>query len=111
VIGKLNAVATYFSWLFLAGMVATFVLGFFEIKLEMKAYYLIYGGFFSFALIHFVLAFWVRCPYCNKCLTIQGFDRPHSESIHKSWSPVVLYWFTGRVGCIHCGQTVSTSDL
>lgn len=110
-VGKLNAVATYIAWLFLAGMCASFALGYFDVKFEMKSYVIIFGGFFCFGLLHLVLAFWVRCPNCNKCLTIQGLKPTHPESIHKTWSSVVFYWFTGRVGCIHCGKAVSTNDL
>lgn len=110
-LGKLNAIATYIAWLFLGAMIASFVLGYFEVTYEMHVYYVIFGGFFLFAFAHFVLAFWVRCPNCNKCLTIQGMHGVHPSSIHKSWSSVVFYWFSGRVGCIHCGATVSTNDL
>lgn len=110
-LGKLNAIATYIAWLFLGGMIASFVLGYFDVTYEMPVYYMVFGGFFLFAIIHFVLAFWVRCPNCNNCLTIQGMHGVHPTSIHKSWSSVVFHWFSGRVGCIHCGTTVSTNDL
>ena len=110
-LGKINAIATYIAWLFLGAMTASFVLGYFDVTYNMPVYYVIFGGFFFFAIVHFILAFWVRCPNCNKCLTIQSLHEVHPASIHKSWSSVVFHWFSGRVGCIHCGATVSTSDL
>lgn len=110
-IGKLNAIATYIAWLMLAGICVSFILGFFDVKLAVRIYVIIFGSFFSFALMHLILAYWVRCPYCKKCLTIQGLGAAHSDSIHKTWSSVIFHWFTGRVGCIHCGKTVSTNDL
>ncbi len=110
-LGKLNAIATYLAWVFLVGMAISFLLGYFGIKFNMPVYYLIFGGFFSFAVLHFALAFWVRCPNCGKCLTVQGFQAVHPASIHKSWSSVVFHWFSGSVGCIHCGSIVSTNDL
>ena len=110
-LGKLNAITTYIAWILLVAMIASFVLGYFGIKFEMPVYYVVFGGFFLFAFIHFALAFWVRCPNCNKCLTIQGMHGVHPASMHKSWSSVICHWFSGSVGCIHCGATVSTNDL
>jgi hypothetical protein len=102
---------SHISRLVCGGIVMSFLLGFFGITFETSIYYLISGGFFSFAVLHFILAFFVRCPNCGKCLTIQGLQAVHPASIHKSWSSVVFHWFSGRVGCIHCGSTVSTNDL
>lgn len=110
-LGNLNAIATYIAWVFIGAMVIVFGLGYFGVKYEMPVYYAVFGGFFSSTLVHFVLACWVRCPNCNKCLTIQGLQGVHPDSINKSWSSVVLYWFSGKVGCIHCGAVVSTKDL
>ncbi|MBT3021704.1 MAG: hypothetical protein KUF77_05885 [Candidatus Thiodiazotropha sp. (ex Lucina aurantia)] len=111
VLGKLNAIFTYLAWMFLAGMAICFLLGYFGIKFSMPVYYLIFGGFFAFAALHFVAAFWVHCPSCGKCLTIQGFRGVHPGSINKSWSSVEFHWFSGSLGCIQCVRVVSTNDL
>ena len=96
-LGKINAIATYIAWLFLGAMTASFVLGYFDVTYNMPVYYVIFGGFFFFAIVHFILAFWVRCPNCNKCLTIQSLHEVHPASIHKSWSSVVFHWFSGSI--------------
>lgn len=110
-IGKVNAIVTYLAWILLLANIISFALMFADIIFEPTFYVFMMGSFFFFALFHLVAAFWVRCPNCNKCLTIQGFDEVHPDSIHKSWSSVVFHWFSGEVGCIHCGVKVKTDDI
>ena len=69
---------------------------------------LILFGFFS--TIHLVLAYFVRCPHCNKCLTIQGGKKAHPNS-DGSWSATTIKWFSGFVRCIHCGNGVHTHGI
>ena len=110
-LGKINATATYFSWLVFAAFGVIFFLGLLDVRPHQTVVDALAIGFLSSAAIHAVLAFFVRCPYCNRCLTVQGFGKPHPDSIHRSWSAVTAAWCSGRVGCIHCGKTVSTNDL
>ena len=70
----------------------------------------IFGAFFGAVVVHIVLAFFNRCPHCNKCLTIQGFKSPHPAS-SGDWSKVVWHWFSGSIVCIHCGNRVNTNGL
>jgi hypothetical protein len=70
----------------------------------------VFGEFLFFVLVHIVMAYFVRCPHCQKCLTVQGFGEPHPSS-GGSWSKVVLNWFSGSVICIHCGNSVNTNGL
>ena len=69
-----------------------------------------FGLFIFSALMHAILAYFVRCPHCNKCLTVQGFKKPHSASFG-DWSKVVWHWFSGTVVCIHCDNRVDTNAL
>ena len=79
---------------------------------EASASHLVYlfGLFLFTVLIHIVLAFFNRCPHCNKCLTIQGFEKPHPAS-RGGWDKVIWRWFSGSIVCIHCGRRVVTNGL
>ena len=66
------------------------------------------------ALLHIVLAMFVRCPECNKCLTIQigrGVSSTKASWLLSGWGFVVAKWFSGKVVCMHCGVEVNTNAL
>ena len=109
-IGKLNAISVYCAWvmLLLCGSYFAFSLVT-ESGNEVVLVRLFYG-FLVFAAVHVVLAFFVRCPRCNRCLTIQTFKQPHPDS-SGNWASVVAKWFSGSIVCIHCGNRVDTKNL
>jgi len=109
-IGKLNAISAYFAWamLLICGFYFVYALAT-EGGSESTLLRLFYG-FLIFGVVHFVLAFFVRCPHCNRCLTIQTFKQPHPAS-SGNWASVVTKWFSGSIVCIHCGVRVDTKNL
>jgi len=115
IIGKVNAVAIYISWLFLA--ILSVGLGFlmFNIQTDEVAVLLIsgFGGLMLFSFIHLILSLFVRCPSCNKCLTAQGFRTPKNDPDGRpnNWAYVAVRWFSGAVFCIHCDAKVNTNSL
>ena len=115
IIGKINALSVYIVWacLGLGGVMLPITGAFFKELFPVAITLFITG--FAIMPIHLVLAFFVRCPHCGKCLTIQGMRPPH-ESFEKGgalngWATVVVKWFSGSVGCIHCGKNVDTNNL
>jgi hypothetical protein len=110
-IGKINAGSVFISWF---GLLCFFIWLAYALITDDSTYdytvLLTIGLTVVFGLVHLVTSFWVRCPHCNKCLTIQGFKEPHPES-SGDWGAVVFKWFSGHVVCIHCGQTVDTNGL
>ena len=112
IIGKLDVLSVFTAWVLL---VVFFLLLAYEKMFsapEASASHLVYLfiAFIGAVLVHVVLAFFNRCPHCNKCLTVQGFKEPHPAS-SGSWDKVVLHWFSGSIVCIHCGQKVATDGL
>ena len=110
-LGKINAVSVYIAWLGLFGFLAwlAYKLITDDPQYDYLVLYAIGITVFS-GIIHFILSFWVRCPYCGKCLTIQTLKEPHPNS-SGDWGAVVFKWFSGSVVCIHCGKTVNTNGL
>jgi hypothetical protein len=112
IISKFDVLSVFIAWTLL---IVFFVsLGYGEIFSEpdSSASHLIYifSAFLVFVVLHIVLAFFNRCPHCNKCLTVQGFKEPHPSS-SGSWDKEVWRWFSGSIACIHCGQRVVTNGL
>ena len=109
-IGKLNAISVYFAWalLLICGFYFVYVLAT-EGGSESTLLSLFYGFLFS-GVVHFVLAFFVHCLHCSRCLTIQTFKRPHPAS-SGDWALVVAKWFSGLIRCIHCRVRVDTQNL
>ncbi|MAC13247.1 MAG: hypothetical protein CL539_01040 [Alcanivorax sp.] len=109
-IGKLNAISVYCAWVMLLAcglyIAFTMVAESGDDGVLVRLFY----GFLVFAAVHVVLAFFVRCPHCGRCLTIQTFKRPHPDSIG-NWASVVAKWFSGSIVCIHCGNRVNTNNL
>ena len=112
-LGKLNVLAIYITWIFLFSLIVGLV-GI-MLKIESLAILTLVGfvGLLVFGLIHFVLSFFVRCPSCKKMLTSQGLEKPEYEGSTKinGWSYVAIKWFSGSVSCIHCGHRVNTNAL
>ena len=112
IIGKLNAICVFSAWSFFAitigYLVYLYFFGNYEGAIVTLAY--IFGAFALFTLAHLVLAFFVRCPSCNKCITVQGINKPHPKS-RGGWSGVIWRWLSGSVVCIHCGSQVNTNAL
>ena len=112
-LGKLNALAVYITWIFLLSL----TLGLVGIMLEIEILAILtlvgFAGAVVFGLIHFALSFFVRCPSCKKMLTSQGLKKPEYEgnTTINGWSYVVIKWFSGSVSCIHCGHRVNTNAL
>jgi len=115
IIGKINAIAIYITWVFLAVLTAGLGFLMFDVRTDEVATLLFtgFGGLLLFGFIHFILSFFVRCPNCNKCLTAQGFRTPSNDSNGRpnSWSYVAARWFSGTVSCIHCDAKVNTNAL
>ena len=109
-LGKINAISVYFSWFFLASTIISFASAMFNFHDSENAIIVCFSVFVCFAFIHLVLAYFVRCPHCNKCITIQGINKPHPMS-DGSWSKTVTKWFSGYVRCIHCGNGVKTNGI
>ncbi len=114
-IGKLNALSIYIAWFCLILCLIIIILSLAVSKAIFP--YSIYSMMLLFAsgVIHFILAFFVRCPHCSKCITVQGMAKIHSNSriVYgiKGWGAVALQWFSGNVLCIHCGNEVDTNAL
>jgi hypothetical protein len=111
VVGKLDVISVFICWflllLFFARLAYEQIFGGAETELlswNIFAYFLVSLAF------HVFLAFFNRCPNCNKMLTAQGFKKPHPNS-SGDWSKVVWHWFSGSIVCIHCGKEVNTNDL
>jgi hypothetical protein len=115
VIGKVNALVVYIAWFCLAVIVAMMVVTFFNAKVGLPLFMGSVAFLVLLAVIHGGLAYFVRCPHCSKCLTVQGFERPHpnsrSSGNRNAWAVVVLQWFSGSVVCIHCGNEVDVNAL
>ncbi len=92
---------------------AVLVIGIIPIVLKLGSVAIIFPigfvGVVLFGASHAALAYFVRCPECNKCLTVQGFKSP--VGVNNSWSYVAAKWFTGSISCIHCGSKVNTNAL
>ena len=107
-IGKINAtsaiIAEFLFWLNLIPMAMLFA----EIEIGFYIFVAIWILIAILWLTHALLAFFVRCPFCAKCLTI-GTRNVHENARefrrYNGWYAVVTEWFTGSVVCIHCGNT------
>ena len=110
--GKLDVLSVFIAWSLLIAFFLAFGYGKFFSPPEASASHLvfIFGAFVGAVAVHIVLAFFNRCPHCNKCLTVQGFVAPHPAS-SGDWSKVVWLWFSGSIVCIHCGNRVNTNGL
>jgi hypothetical protein len=112
VIGKLNAMSVFAAWVLLPS--AFIWLGYAKYFGDPEGsalpFIYLFGGFFILVILHLILAYFVRCPNCGKCITAQGFGKPHPDS-GGDWSKVVWHWFSGSVACIHCGSKVNTNAL
>ncbi len=115
IIGKVNAVVVYIAWFFLAIIVAMMAVTYFNEEIGFPLFMGSVAILVLLAMIHGALAYFVRCPQCNKCLTVQGFQKPHPNSRVSSkkdaWVVVILQWFSGSVVCIHCGSEIDTNAL
>ncbi len=114
-IGKINALSIYLTWFLLVlGMLIQFLSLYISNSIWPFSFTPILIFLFPGA-VHAVLAFFVRCPHCSKCLTVEGFKKPHPKSrmvyIINGWGAVALQWFSGNVVCIHCGKEVNTNAL
>jgi hypothetical protein len=112
IISKLDIISVFIAWALLIIFFAALGYGKIFSEPDASASHLIYifGAFFVSVVLHIALAFFNRCPHCNKCLTVQGFKSPHPAS-SGSWDKVVWRWFSGSIVCIHCGQRVVTNGL
>ncbi len=111
-VGKLDVLSVFIAWSLLAAFFLALGYVKFFAQPEASVSYLVYifGAFFCAVAVHIVLAFFNRCPHCNKCLTVQGFKSPHPAS-SGDWSKVVWRWFSGSIVCIHCGNRINTNGL
>ncbi len=114
-IGKINAIVVYTAWFCFIPLAVSIIIMCFSFKLGMQSFIVSGAMLFLLAIAHLILAYYVRCPHCNKCLTAQGFAPPHKNSrvIGKTeaWVVVVKQWFSGSIICIHCGNEVNTNAL
>jgi hypothetical protein len=112
IVSKLDELSVFIAWTLLIVFFVSLGYGKVFSEPNASASYLIYifGAFSVSVVLHIVLAFFNRCPHCNKCLIVQGFKTPHPVS-SGSWDKVVWRWFSGSIVCIHCGQRVVTNGL
>ena len=81
-VGKLDVLSVFVAWVLLIAFFASLTFSLIFAEPYSSVNHLIYlFGVFAFAgILHIVLAFFNRCPYCKKCLTVQGFKEPHPDS-------------------------------
>ncbi|WP_274015935.1 hypothetical protein [Vibrio parahaemolyticus] len=108
--GKINPISVYFSWFFLALTFIVFAFAMLNFHDSESAIVVCFTVFIFFSFVHLILACFVRCPHCNKCITIQDINEPHPMS-DGSWSKTVIKWFSGYVRCINCGNGVKTNGI
>lgn len=108
--GKINVISVYCAWILLLALGVYFAFGLATGSAKESVLIQLFCWFCGAAAVHFIFAFFVRCPHCNKCLTIQTFTSAHPAST-MNWASVVTKWFTGSVVCIHCGKRVDTKNL
>jgi len=110
-IGKLSA------WFAIVGSICIFtIIPWLVYKLitENSAYDYLF--FFSlvigllFSTIHYLLAFFVKCPKCGELLTVRGFKKIKPDT-HDSGLEVAILWFTNKVHCMHCGQKLDKNGI
>lgn len=109
-VGKINAISIYFSWFFLALTIIVFAFDMLNFHDSESAIVVCFTIFIFLSFVHLILACIVRCSHCNKCITIQWFNKPHPRS-DGSWSKTAIKWFSGYVRCIHCGNGVKTNGI
>lgn len=110
-LGKLDVISVFISWLLLGGFFLRLAYEQFLANTQTESLaWTIFIVFLISAALHITLAFFNRCPNCNKMLTAQGFKKPHSNSAG-DWTKVVWHWFSGSIVCIHCGERVNTNRL
>jgi hypothetical protein len=105
--GKLNAILVYMTWISILVTLAALLTAFVDIHANEDFILLPGAAILVFGVAHMILGYFVRCPNCNRCITVQGFKEPHPDS-DGGWENTVLKWFSGRVRCIHCGRSVRT---
>ena len=103
-LGKVNALTVFAAWACLALLVIVFVYLKLTAPPDSSVFPLVVlaSCLFVFIVVHIVIALYVRCPHCNKPLTVQGFSKPG----YADWAAVTARWFSGSVVCIHCGGRV-----
>jgi hypothetical protein len=115
-LGKLNVKAVYIAWwLTPAILISCFSIYFLSKEHIIIVFFTLLGCLLFFSLAHIILAQFVRCPHCQKALTIQGLKPPHENARcigpQNGWPVVIKQWSTGSVVCIHCGDEVNTNAL
>jgi hypothetical protein len=110
-IGKLSA------WFAIVGTICIFMFIpwlIFKSITENSAYdYLLFFSILIgllFAIIHHILAFFVKCPKCSKLLTVRGFNKIKPDT-HDGGLEVAFLWFTNKVYCMHCGEKIETNGI
>ena len=115
-LGKVNAICVFAVWALFVLLAILFLSGISGlVKIENDILGFVFKTLVIFAIGHIVIGYFIRCPHCNKCLTIQGFGPVHEKSERRfsfgGWAVVVIRWFTGKVTCIYCGEEVNTNAL
>lgn len=89
-LGKVNALAVFATWGLMGALFAYFIYAKLVLPPDGDAslFFWLVGLFACAALVHAVLAYFVRCPNCQKCLTVQGFKEPHPAT-SGGWQKVV----------------------
>jgi len=115
IIGKLNAISVYIAWtcLGIGGLLLPITGILFKEIFPVAITFFIFG--IAIIPIHILLSFFVRCPHCGKCLTIQVLraknGKANQDKILNGWATVVINWFSGNINCIHCSKVVDTNNL
>ena len=112
ILGKLDVVSVFIAWaLYFISFAALFYsVAFAESDSSATILIYLFGAALIASITHLILSYYNRCPHCNRCLTVQGFQTPHPAS-NGSWNRVVWHWFSRSIVCIHSGQSVDTSRL
>ena len=75
--------------------------------------------FLPSSLLYAVLAFIIKCPNCNKAVTVQSGNLPEYANENKvkglsGWTGIILnVRFNKKFTCMHCGMkyTINTGDI
>jgi hypothetical protein len=108
---KLNATVVLAAWIVILACLALFAAGLFG-QFNFSLLLFLFSGIVLLALLHLILAIYLRCFNCGKRPTVQGLGKTHSKARKRwgmvGWSVVIIDVLTIKsFRCIHCGEKLS----